>query len=186
MISFRITYIQVNVIQSWPRTTDTQWKHKSQISEKLGRCGRQNMLRPYLNIWEWEWIFGRAVKATFSLGVRSPCSFPSLAKVRPLFYLCCSIVKWFYKSHGSSNHIKLQLLVDIAVFLTFQFSFQISNMIEKKITKYSDLDFRGYLKKHDPIRYHRCYFNPVSCFGHFVKNERMFKKRLSRFSIRWL
>ena len=54
------------------RTTDTQWKHKSKISEKLGRCGRQNMLWPYLKIWDWEWIFGRAVKAISSLGVRSP------------------------------------------------------------------------------------------------------------------
>ena len=54
------------------RTTDTQWRHKSKISEKLGRCGRQNILRPYLKIWEWEWIFGRAVKAISSLGVRSP------------------------------------------------------------------------------------------------------------------
>ena len=26
------------------RTTDTQLRHKSKISEKLGRCGRQNML----------------------------------------------------------------------------------------------------------------------------------------------
>ena len=55
-----------------PRTTDTQWRHKSNISEKMGRCGRQNMLPPYLKIWEWEWIFGRAVKAISSLGVRSP------------------------------------------------------------------------------------------------------------------
>ena len=31
-----------------PRTTDTQWRYKSKISEKLGRCGRKNMLRPYL------------------------------------------------------------------------------------------------------------------------------------------
>ena len=54
------------------RTTDTQWRHKSKISEKLGRCGRQNMLRPYLKIWDWDWIFGRAVKAFSSLGVRSP------------------------------------------------------------------------------------------------------------------
>ena len=53
---------------------DAQWRHKSKISEKLGRCGRQNMLPPYLKIWEWEWIFGRAVKAISSLGVRSPCS----------------------------------------------------------------------------------------------------------------
>ena len=54
------------------RTPDTQWRHKSKISEKLGRCGRQNMLWPYLKTWEWEWIFGRAVKAISSLGVRSP------------------------------------------------------------------------------------------------------------------
>ena len=38
------------------RTTNTQWRHKSKISEKLGRCGRQNMLRPYLKIREWELI----------------------------------------------------------------------------------------------------------------------------------
>ena len=30
------------------RTTDTQWRHKSKITENLGRCGIQNMLRPYL------------------------------------------------------------------------------------------------------------------------------------------
>ena len=30
------------------------------------------MLPPYLKIWEWEWILGRAVKAISSLGVRSP------------------------------------------------------------------------------------------------------------------
>ena len=53
------------------RTTDTQWRQKSKIFEKLGQCGRQNMLRPYLKIWEWEWIFGCAVKAISSLGVRS-------------------------------------------------------------------------------------------------------------------
>ena len=55
-----------------PRTTDTQWRNKSKKSENLGRCGRQNMLRPYLKIWEWEWIFGRSVKAISSPGVRSP------------------------------------------------------------------------------------------------------------------
>ena len=35
-----------------PRTTDTQWRHKSKKSESLGRCGRQNMLRLYLQIWD--------------------------------------------------------------------------------------------------------------------------------------
>ena len=56
-----------------PRTTDTQWRHKSKKSEILGGCGRQNMLWPYLKIWEWELILGRAVKAISSPGVRSPC-----------------------------------------------------------------------------------------------------------------
>ena len=55
-----------------PRTTDTQWRHKSKISEKLGRCGRQNMLRAYLKIWDWDRYFGRAVKAISSLGIHSP------------------------------------------------------------------------------------------------------------------
>ena len=32
------------------------------------------MLRPYLKIWEWELIFGRAVKTISSPGVHSPCS----------------------------------------------------------------------------------------------------------------
>ena len=45
---------------------------KSKISEKLVQCGRQNMLWPYLKIWDWDWIFGRAVKAISSLGIRSP------------------------------------------------------------------------------------------------------------------
>ena len=38
---------------------------------KMGRCGRQNMLGPYLKIWEREFIFGRTVKAISSPGVRS-------------------------------------------------------------------------------------------------------------------
>ena len=68
-----------NWIKNWipwsgtsePQTTDTRQRHKSKISEKLGRCGRQNMLWSYLKIWEL--IFGCAVKAISSLGVRSPC-----------------------------------------------------------------------------------------------------------------
>ena len=49
-------------------------------SEILGRYGRQNMLRPFLKIWDWDLIFGRAVKAISSLGVRSPCSRVPLEK----------------------------------------------------------------------------------------------------------
>ena len=55
------------------RTKDTQKRHKSKKSENFSRCGRQNMLWPYLKIWEWEWIFGRSVKAISSLGVCTPC-----------------------------------------------------------------------------------------------------------------
>ena len=38
------------------RTADTQWRHKSKKSEILGRCARQNMLWPYLKIWDWDLI----------------------------------------------------------------------------------------------------------------------------------
>ena len=50
-----------------PRTTGTQWRHKSKKSENLGRCGRQNMLRPYL-ICKWKLIFGCAMKDISLLG----------------------------------------------------------------------------------------------------------------------
>ena len=66
-----------------PRTTDTQWRHKSKKSENLGRCGRQNMLWPYPKIWEWEWIFGRAVKAISLQCVRSPWSMPFFLTLNP-------------------------------------------------------------------------------------------------------
>ena len=55
------------------RTTDTQWRRNSKKPEILSRCGRQNMLWPYLKIWDCDLIFGRAVKAISSTGVRSPC-----------------------------------------------------------------------------------------------------------------
>ena len=79
------------------RTTDTQWRHKSKISEKLGRCGRQNMLRPYLKIWDWDWIFGRAVKAISSLGVRSP--WPSLH----------TVAIWTFTFHKKSGFVRVIL-----------------------------------------------------------------------------
>ena len=61
------------------RTTDTQWRHKSKISLKLGQCDIQNMLRPYLKIWDW--IFGRA-----ALGVCSPC-YELLEKLKRTYIL---------------------------------------------------------------------------------------------------
>ena len=47
-------------------------RHKSKKSEILGRCGRRNMVRPYLKIWDWDLIFGQAVKEISSPGVRGP------------------------------------------------------------------------------------------------------------------
>ena len=61
----------------YTQTTDTQWMHKSKKSENLGQCGRQNILPLYLKIWDWDLIFGRAVKAISSPGVRSPCALAS-------------------------------------------------------------------------------------------------------------
>ena len=46
------------------------------------------MLRPYL--WDWDWIFGRAVKTISSLGVRSPWSLVLFSQI-PKF--CCFILK---------------------------------------------------------------------------------------------
>ena len=36
------------------------------------------MLRPYLKIWDWDLIYGRAVKAISSLGVRSRWHHPNI------------------------------------------------------------------------------------------------------------
>ena len=72
------------------RTADTQWRHTSKKYENLGRCGRQNMLRPYLKIWEWEWISGPAVKAICSPVVRSPWTISLLkqfVKVQDSYWL---------------------------------------------------------------------------------------------------
>ena len=52
----------------------TDYGHPMNKSEILDRCGRQNMLRLYLKILDWDLIFGRAVKAISSPGVRSPCT----------------------------------------------------------------------------------------------------------------
>ena len=41
-------------VQQGLQTVNTQWRHKSKKSENLGRCGKQNMLWPYLKVWEWE------------------------------------------------------------------------------------------------------------------------------------
>ena len=54
------------------RTTYTQWRHKSEKSKILGRYGRHKYGSAILKIWDWDLIFGRAVKAFFSPGVRSP------------------------------------------------------------------------------------------------------------------
>jgi hypothetical protein len=57
------------------------------------------MLWPYLKIWDWDLIFGRAVKAISSLGVRSPCYDPYMKNLNR-FALS--------KSH---LHVHLQILI---------------------------------------------------------------------------
>ena len=76
LLSIKLQMEKVGQIFCEDANARTQWRHIfiDKISEKLGRCGRQNIFWPYLKIWEWEWIFGRAVKAISSLGVRSPCA----------------------------------------------------------------------------------------------------------------
>ena len=52
-------------VSTWPNATSRHYgtpRHKSKKSEKLGRCDRHNMLRPYLKIWDWDLIFSRAVQ----------------------------------------------------------------------------------------------------------------------------
>ena len=42
--------------RSSTRKTDAQWRHKSNKSENLGQCGRQNMLGPYLKFGSGSWF----------------------------------------------------------------------------------------------------------------------------------
>ena len=71
----------------------------------MGRCGKQNMLRPYLKIWEWELILGGTVKAIASPGVRSSCvyvtfiqllvnelSIEDVGKFFRFFVMCLNII----------------------------------------------------------------------------------------------
>ena len=74
-------------------TTDTQWRHKSEKSKILGRYGRHKYGSAILKIWDWDLIFGRAMKAIFSPDVRSPWFFNLFAtylgscKLYSLFFL---------------------------------------------------------------------------------------------------
>ena len=99
------------------RTTDTQWRHESKKSENLGRCGRQNILRPYLKIWYWEWIFGRAVKTISSPGVRS----------RYVVSLCCQYVSGFRQicAHGQIMFNKF----NYSHYLIFSYQHSLSSQI---------------------------------------------------------
>ena len=49
-LMWRLCWVSNKLFSATPlesQTTYTQWRHKSKISEKLGRCGRKNMLWPY-------------------------------------------------------------------------------------------------------------------------------------------
>ena len=51
----------------------------------------KNMLLPYLKVWEWELIFGRAVKAISSPGVRRPCSIQTKKNEQTRSPVCCCL-----------------------------------------------------------------------------------------------
>ena len=53
------------------------------------------MLWPHLKIWDWDWIFGRAVKAISSLGVRSPWSKDKALPLTNSFFTVQLNSKWF-------------------------------------------------------------------------------------------
>ena len=80
---------------SYTRTTDTK--------RNLGRFDKQNILRPYLKMWNWELIFGRAVKSISSPDVRSPWSYTMQCSL-PMFsnYLALAPYSpaWSYYSQG--------------------------------------------------------------------------------------
>ena len=114
-----------------PRTTDTQWRHKSKKSENLGWCGKQNMLGLYLKIWEWEWIFGRSVKAISSPGVRSPWTTWSPLKIfyfsflitQKLSRLCAGPSENLKISWSKKNERNSPLFEDMKI---WQFAFEFS------------------------------------------------------------
>ena len=53
------------------------------------------MLRQSLKIWEWEWIFGRAVKGISSPGIRS---------------LCCGTLEPFLAGLGQKSSVLCMLI----------------------------------------------------------------------------
>ena len=71
------------------RTMETQCRHKSKKSENLGRSGRQNMLRPYQKIWNWDLIFGCAAKDISLPGIRSPWFYPQISACNSLSLHIC-------------------------------------------------------------------------------------------------
>ena len=81
----------------------------SKKSENLGRRGRQNMLWRYLKIWEWEWIFGRSVKAISSPGVRSPWIKPffDMAIWQQFLVIISLSTIFFFANWGSNDQFEL-------------------------------------------------------------------------------
>ena len=87
-----------------PRTTDTKWRHKSKITIcKIGPMWQTKYsLTVPNNLGLGFWIFGHAVKAISSLGVRSPCPNPWSLMV---FGSTLEGARWAFPSY--SNLMKL-------------------------------------------------------------------------------
>ena len=122
--NYWILQIGVKLPKSALRNTDTQWRHKSKKSEKLDRCGSKNMLRPYLKIWDWDLIFGSALKTISSLGIPSLCT--KTTNIRTVlwniflncfFGICETLPKRIYNSHYGNGTIE-QLQTVLQVFFS--------------------------------------------------------------------
>ena len=103
--------MSTNQVYSHSRTTDTQLRHKSKLSEKLGQCGRQNMFRPYLKFGSRSEFFCHAVKAISSLGVRSVTAVVNLRFHQSKYFLSDWLfISFFFPIGGepSINFFKMK------------------------------------------------------------------------------
>ena len=130
---------------SGSQTTDIQWRHKSKKPEILSWCGKQNMLQPYLKIWDWDLIVGQVVRAISSLGVHSP--WPST------YLFDCELVSQSYKPLFFFSAIS-----QFSLFLNFRY-FTISVISQFLLFSWSfflifELTFHFQLEFHVKLNFH--------------------------------
>ena len=73
------------------------------------------MLRSYLKIWEWDLIFGRAVKAIFSPGVQIPCLMSQVSSPQSLNATTHDKTRGRNFGDGQLTHIQTDRHADISL-----------------------------------------------------------------------